>query len=582
MNENYIFKGFGYCAGKYKITNSDIEEAIDKEFLQGFNKERVINNENYKKFCSKNIKISPLEYFAGEIMGFKERYSVTPFPPTHKKLYYSETSLDLAVKAIKNTLEDAEIQPQEIDAWFVSTVSPHEQAPGIATTIKSFFCKVDNYSATITTISGCAGFNINLEKALNFLKTHPESKNVVIAHTETMSSFLTQRTKYLPFVTFGDVAAAVVLTKINDNNQFGIINVNNFHDLKMLDYVGVDEKNNLFMDDKMIKDRAIINIPLAAKKCLEKSCWTVENVDIFVAHQTGNIIIKPAAEKLNLPKEKIYFEAQNKFANVSGATIPLSLCLLKSNGKLKTGTKILSATAGVGGNYGAFTYIHQKNDKINKFYLYKNDLKGKNILIFGDKNTKLSLEISNEILKRGATFVFCSVDSDLDKILLDNTKYYDYLIIMTIFDAEDSLNSNFYTPVNLINTLIKNRQIKNCILKISMSYEDFNFGEKDELLSASRAFHGYLASASGEFLTYGIKTIYLQTGFWENIDSTIFNSKEILRFMNKTGQEKLLLLKELAVKIINSIYLLKVSDVKYSYENAMLVGRIGYKSKVDI
>ncbi|MDR2836846.1 MAG: SDR family NAD(P)-dependent oxidoreductase [Bacteroidales bacterium] len=608
MYENYYFSGFGFFTGKFKIKNSDIEEAIDKGFLQGFNKSRILKNENYQNFLKNNTESTPLEFFAGEIMGFKERYYVTPFPPTRKKLYYAESSLELAVKAIKNALIDSQVQATEIGAWFASTVSPHEQAPGIAATIKSFFCKSDNFSPAISTISGCAGFLINVEKAVNFLKSHSEVNHVVVAHTETMSSFLTQRIKYVPFVTFGDTAAAIIISKTNSFDKFGIIDVSNFHDLKMLDYVGVDNNSNLYMDDKFIKDRAIENIPIATKICLKKSAWEIDDIDLFVPHQTGNIIIKPAAEKLQIPKEKIFMEAQNYYGNVSGSTIPLSLCLLNEQKKLQDGTKIMSATAGVGGNYGAFSYIHkQKNKKNEDFYLYYDDLKGKNILIIG-ASENLGFHIANECNSRGANlFLHCS--SNNSKVLSNfgNPKMYncdisnknnlqsflnelivtgiifDYLIIASSgIDKENALQENFFSIVEIINCLVKNHQIKSKILKIGCAMEDSKCFNDDLWLSSNRAIHGFLASASGEFSSYGINTVYLQPAFLEDGISSKINQKTVSQFMYQIGQNEMLSTEDFSKDVVNSLYLHKVLNFSYSYENTMLVGRIGYKPEVDL
>lgn len=606
MFENYIFSGFGYCSGKYKITNGDIEEAVNKGFLQGFNGDRIVNKDNYKKYASNNADPSPLDFFASEIMGFKERYSVTPFPPTKKKLYYSETSLDLAVKAINSAFYDAEISAKEVSAWFVSTVSPHEQAPGIASTIKSYFCKEDNHSACISTISGCAGFLLNLEKAINYLKTHKEAKNVVVAHTETMSSFLTQRVKYVPFITFGDLAAAVIISKIHDEKNFGIIDIENFHDLKMLDFVGVDKQSNLYMDDKLIKDRAIENIPFAARKCLEKSKWQIEDIDYFVPHQTGNIIVKKAAEIIGLESNKIFLEGQKYFGNVSGATIPLCLSLMAEKKLLKDGNKILSATAGVGGNFGAFSYIVHGNKKKNNFYLYDKDLENNNILILGASGS-LGFAIAEEAKRRGAS-LFLHANRNLDKInklqsdnifqgdFTDENQLDNYIseivnlkiVFNHIIIASDNLQENkamtvnFYANVKIINALIKNRLIKDSILCVSSALEDSKFISNDVWLSSHRAFHGFLSSASYEFLSYGIKTKYVQRAFLESDNSELLNDKFVYSFMNQYGQSEKLQLNDFASDLINYLYLKKVLHFDYKKENAMLLARTGYKLEVDV
>ena len=601
--ENYIFSGFGYSTGKYKIKNSDIEDAIETGFLQGFSNDKIQNNEKYKSFLIENPNSSPLDYFAGHIMGFYERYYVTPFPPTRKKLYYSETSLELGIKAIQNALNDACIQPNDIDAWFVSTVSPNEQAPGIAARIKSYFTDFDKHSPAFTIASGCAGFNMNLGKALQYLKSHRDVNHVVVAHCETMSSFLTQRTKFVPFVTFGDAAAAVIISRTFDNKPYGIINIVNKHDLKMLDYVGVDDDCNLYMDDKFIKDRAIENIPDASKECLQLSNWKNKDIDLFVPHQTGNIIIKPSAEKLNILSEKVFLYAQNYYGNVSGSTVPLSLALLKEQGKLVDGTKILSATAGVGGNYGAFTYIHAETQKQKEFYLYNNDLIGKSVLVLGASGY-LGLEISKELQKRGANLIL-HANKNLDKLKmfknaeiiacdftdkqsvnsfiekLHNNNNFDYLVkVSGECKTENCFDINFYSPVEIINSIIS--KIKKAIINIGSATEDANVFENDTWVSSNRAFHGYLSSASGEFFKYGIRTVYLQPAFLEKGIVEKLNQKNVFKFMMKVGQTEALKSENIAVDIVNSLYIPKVIHIQYEYENAMLLGRMGYKLEVDI
>jgi 3-oxoacyl-[acyl-carrier-protein] synthase-3 len=603
--ENYIFSGFGYSAGKYKISNSDIQEAIDKGFLKGFSKERINQSSTYQDYIKQYPGASELDYFAGHVMGFVERHNVTPFPPTKKKLYHSETSLELGVKAVKNALQDSNIQAHNIDAWFVSTVSPHEQAPGIGATIKSFFTDFDNPSPAFTIASGCAGFNINLEKAIHYFKMHPEANNIVILHTETMSVFLTDRIKFVPFVTFGDAAAAVILSRSFDDEKCGILDIVNYHDLKMLDYVGVDNNWNLYMDDKLIKDRAIINIPYASEQCLKLSKWKTSDIDYFVPHQTGNIILKPSAEKLNIPFEKVFLEGQNYYGNISGATVPLSFSLLHEQNMLKDNHKILSATAGVGGNYGAFTYTHKKiTTKKSEFFLFENNLKNKTVLVLGASG-ELGLEICKELDKREATLwlhgntninklkafqnakVFkCDFSNkeDLNDFIEELKKSdtaFDYVIKTSGSVALDkAFDVNFYAPIQIINAIT--HKIKNTIINIGSATEDAELYENDIWISSNRAFHGYLSSASGEFFKYGIRTVYLQPGFLNRGIVDKINEKNVFRFMMYVAQPEKLKIEDVAKDIVSSLYLPKVLQIQYCYENAMLLGRMGYKLEVDV
>lgn len=600
--ENYIFSGFGMSHGKYKITNSDINDAIDKEFLQGFSKEKIAKSEKYLEYKKINPEASPFDYFAGHIMGFYERHHVTPFPPTTKKLYYADTSLELCVGAVENAINDAGIDASEVDAWYVSTVSPHEQAPGIAATIKSFFVPFGNETPAFTLASGCAGFNINLEAAVGFFKSNPEAKHIVIAHTETMSSFLTQRTKFVPFVTFGDAAAAVVLSRVNDSVKYGLINLVNLHDQKMLNYVGVDHKRNLYMDDSLIKDRATINLPAAANKCLKNSEWSASEVDWLVPHQTGNVILFPSAKEIGIDANKVFLGGQNFYGNVSGATVPLSLCMMKNQGLLQENRRILSATAGVGGNFGAFSYVC--GPEKTKLKTPTATFAGKKVLILGasgnvglnvaeklsNAGAELYLQGNNNISKlskiKNAKVFSCDFTDDKSVAefvlqLKNSGQIFDYVIKLSgSANPDDCMKVNFLSPAAIINSILP--QIKSNILVLASASEDIEFPDAEAWIASNRAFHGYLASASGEFLKNGIRTVYLLSGFLENGISAQFNEKYIFKFMLLVGQESRLKTNNISNNIIKSLYLPKVLRVAYSYENAMLCGRVGYQLEVDV
>jgi 3-oxoacyl-[acyl-carrier-protein] synthase III len=603
--DNYIFTGFGFSTGKFKISNSDIFEAIEKGFLKGFSKEKIEKSLNYQEYKANKPESGPFDYFAGKVMGFYERHHVTPFPPTAKKLYYSDTSLELCVEAVRNSLVDACLQAKDIDAWFVSTVSQHEQAPGIAATVKSFFVPYANSTPAFTLASGCAGFNQNLERAIDFFKSNPNAKNIVVAHCETMSSFLTQRIKFVPFVTFGDASAAIVLTRIKDNERYGVMDIVNFHDIQMLDYVGVDRKRNLYMDDSLIKDRATINIPTAAKKCLELSNWKALDIDWLVPHQTGNVILLQAAKDIGIDVDKVFLDGQKYYGNVSGATVPLCFALMKNNESLKDGLKILSATAGVGGNYGAFTYLHKDfNPSQNVFDFHKNELKGKTALILGASG-KIGRELAKELKARGANLilhanenanvlhefrkdeVFTSNFNEHDSIqrfisqVKQKTDRIDYFINLSgSNDPDKCLSVNFYAPVKILNALIN--IVTDCVLFVGTSAEDIELVGSEDWVSSYRALHGYLSSASGEFLKYGIKSKYIQVGICESGLTAIFDEKYIFNFMLSSGQVSRLKSTDISYNLANSLYLPKVLRIKYSYENAMLTGRMGYQLEVDI
>ncbi len=615
--ESYIFTGIGHAAGKFPITNEFIADALRKGFLRGFDENRMAKSKNYLEYKEKNPDIGAFDYFVREKMGFNIRHHVTPFPPTVKKLNYAESSLELGVKAVEHALKDGGITPKEIDAWFVSTVSPHQKAPGIASAIKSHFVGFKNFTPAFTLTSGCAGFNINLERAIEYLKAHPEAKHVIVAHTETMSSFLTQRVKFVPFVTFADGAASVVLSRIETELPQGVLGINNHQDIQMVDFVGVDKYWNLYMDDSLIKDRAIENIPLTSMEVLKKTGWNVSDLDLCVPHQTGNAILYPAAIALGLSPNQVFLEAQQQYGNISGATVPIAYSMLKQQQKLNPGMKLLSPMAGVGGNYGAFTYLvpELKYQKPRLNYLFAGDLKGTTALVLGASGT-LGKEIALDLAKRGANLILhynrnrenltdevllakqyritieafqadFNVPSEVEKLgnlLTQNERVINFFVnaagVLMSRKEGKVLNVNHYAPLQLFKKVFP--ILKGTALFVGAASEDINVPEIHEFISAKRSLHGVLASLSGEMLKTGNYLIWYMPGILDGGMLRNINPNALYLFSSEIGQAQPLKIDETAQRIVSSLYIPKVVGTHHTWENAMVVRRDGYQLEVDI
>ncbi len=619
--ENFIFSGFGHASGKYKITNQEIIESVRKNYLQGFREDKIEKSENYAKFKRKHPNVTAFDYFAGYKMGFFTRHHVTPFPPTRKKLYYAETSLGLGVKAIKNAICDAELQINDIAAWFVSTVSPHEQAPGIASTIKGYFTDFDNDTPCMSLTSGCSGFNINLERAIEYLKQHENAKHVVVAHTETMSSFLTQRMKFVPFITFGDAAAAVILSKSEADKKEGVLQITNYHDMHMIDFVGVDKQSNLYMEDSVIKDRAIINMTKSGKEILAKTNWKTSDVDAFIPHQTGSAILIPTTQNIGLTDAQLFLEPQKEYGNVSGATVAIGLSMLNQQNRLKSGMKIMSTVAGVGGNYGGFTYMAPENKNKQLSTLHKNDLVNKTAVVCGASGA-LGQEIALELGKRGAKLILhyqtdkTAIEEKLSTINLSEeptflqadftkqtalnhfsdkvkaeTSHIDYLIHATGVsenhnkglntpNLNDIMQINHFAPLQITKAL--QPLLKESVLYLGTTAEDIVIEGFPGFTASKSALHGAAGSAAGELISKGVRTIYYMPAILDKGMSRNISTKIAFHFMMKNGQEKTVSTNATAKHIVSSLYIPKVLGTHNTYEGPMLVRRDGYVLETDV
>lgn len=609
---NYIFSGIGHAVGKYKVSNDDIFNATQQGFLTGFDKDKVLGSKNYQKFLETHPEVNPFDYFAKYKMGFEYRHTVVPFPPKKKGSLRTENSTELAVRAIDDAFADAGLNGQDIDAWFVSTVSPHEQAPGIAASIKTYFVDKDNLTPTYTLASGCSGFNLNLERAYEYLQLNEDAKHVLVAHTETMSSFLTEKSKFVSFVTFGDGAGAVILSKTEGEKKEGLVDIENFQDLKMIDFVGVDKDWNLYMGESIIKDRAIVNLVKSSKSILKKTDWSTDEVDMLVPHQTGNAILIDAANELGFPLNKMYLEAQRRFGNVSGSTVLLSLSLLNKDEALKPGMKLLSAAAGVGGKYGSFTYIVPEKSLFKK--KAGKALAGKKVLVLGatggighsivkhlnnlGADTLVQYRSESKFKELKAEYPEItpyhmdmssseSINSFVENVINDN-QVVDYMIVASgvsgplssVIDVSAEVTKsvmqlNFSSVIDVYQKLFK--YLKETVVFVGSAAEDAQFSGSSAYVSSKRSLHGFVASSSWEAFSKGLRLVYYMPGIVETGMTEQLNPKQVFMAMQQINQEKLLTSNEVAERIVKSLYLIKVNKVDDTFENILTVRRDAYQ-----
>lgn len=614
--DSYIFSGFGYSLGEYLITNKEIEDALKKSYLTGFNFERIAQSENYQKAKRQRPDLTEFEYFAEIKMGFKTRNHVVPFPPTKEKLRNARNSLDLAVEASEKAINQSGINPEKIDAWLVSSATPHEQAPGIAATLKAYFVSFENQTPTMTLTSACVGFNYNLERALLYFKNHPEAKHLLICHTEVMSGILTEQTDFVGFTTFADAAGAVVLSRIETNEPEGVLSIKSYEDLNMVNYLGASKKGNLYMHAGIVKNRATQNIVNTSKELLEELKTELKNVDIIIPHQTGNAIVHGVIDEMQLPFEKVYQEVQYNHGNLSGASIPVSLAKLNEEGRLHTGETILTAVAGLGGEYGGFVY--KVPSKTLQKEQYKS-LKNKNCLLTGITGG-IGSAVAESLAKKSCNIVglYNSNDNKAENIKKHLEEKYNVIVDLykTDFSDKNSISAtlnkitekhksinylvhtaaitgsleragnistgeyemvmqvNYLSAVAITKAIVQ--VLKETVLYLGSVAEDAEFSGSSSYVASKRALHGFAASFAQELVAKGVRSIYYMPGVIETGMASKLNDMQKAASKQLIGQQKDIQAEEIAERIVKSLYIPKVKDVYSYYESVLTVRRDRY------
>jgi len=269
----------------------------------------------------------------------------------------TENTSDLAYEASKKAIEDAGIDKSEIDLLIVATVTPDYAFPAVSQILQR---KLDLNTITAFDVNAaCSGFVYALNIADKMIKSGAYKQALIIG-AETL-------TKYTDFedrntcVLFADAAGAMVIGKSKEPK---------IHDV--ITYAKGDLEGLLRMDGYPLKEhfktpenkRPFITMKgsdvfkFAAKvmpeiihELISKSKYTLDDLDMIIAHQANKRIITKAAKDLKYPMDKMYLNIDH-YGNTSAASVPLAIDEAIKTKKLKKGDLFATVAFGAGLTWG--------------------------------------------------------------------------------------------------------------------------------------------------------------------------------------------------------------------------------------
>jgi 3-oxoacyl-[acyl-carrier-protein] synthase-3 len=274
---------------------------------------------------------------------------------------------ELALPAARRALEQAGVDPKEIDVLIVATVTPDMAFPSTAAIIADQLGMPD--AAAYDLSAGCTGFMYALAQAYGMLAAGLSKKALVVGG-DVLSSIL-DWTDRSTLVLFGDGAGAVVLERVDDG---GFIGFELGADGGGGEHLWLPGSGSRRFDDpdKAIKmnGREVFKFATrvmvsSAEAILDECGLTVEDVDVYVPHQANVRIIDHAARKLGFPEEKVVVNV-DRYGNTSSGSIPLALADAAADGRLKPGKLVLMTGMGAGLTWGSalITWTHETNGVI--------------------------------------------------------------------------------------------------------------------------------------------------------------------------------------------------------------------------
>ena len=263
---------------------------------------------------------------------------------------------DLAYNASIKAIEDAGIQPVDIDMIIVATATGDMPFPSVANILQERLGT--GKVATMDQLAACSGFMYSMITAKQYIQSG-DYKHILVVGADKLSK-ITDMTDRSTAVLFGDGAGAVVMGEVAEGR--GIISYEMGSDGSGGKYLYLDrETGKLKMNGREVFKFAVRIMGDASTRVVEKAGLSSEDIDLFVPHQANIRIMESARERLGI--ERKMSVSVNKYGNTSAASIPLSINQELQNGKIKDDDTLVLVGFGGGLTWGAIV-IKWENRRI--------------------------------------------------------------------------------------------------------------------------------------------------------------------------------------------------------------------------
>jgi 3-oxoacyl-[acyl-carrier-protein] synthase-3 len=308
----------------------------------GYLPERVLTNEDLAKV------VDTTDEWIATRTGIKERRIAAK----------GELTSTMGTAAARAALDNAGMDPQDIDLIVLATSTPDQTFPATAVTIQADLGITQGAAFDVQAV--CSGFVFALVTADNYLKSG-EFRRALVIGSEAFSRILDWDDRGT-CVLFGDGAGALVVEAEMQNGSTtdrGVLASCLRSDGRYRDKLYVDGGPSstgtvgyVRMDGPEVFRHAVTNIAEVIDATLKKSGYQASDIDWFVPHQANKRILDGAARKLGLAPERIVITV-DKHANTSAASIPLALDAACRDGRIKKGDLVLMEAMGGGFTWGA-------------------------------------------------------------------------------------------------------------------------------------------------------------------------------------------------------------------------------------
>ncbi len=280
-----------------------------------------------------------------------------------------EFPTDMAYHATQMALNNAGLQPNDIDLIIFASVTPDVKLPNSACILQVKLGMTNNCACLDISVA-CSGFVYGINMANSFIKTGL-FKNVLVVGSEMLSREVNWKDRNT-CILFGDGCGVAIIGRNTDTQNSGELPSEILSSILNSDGTGGEffdqpiggsvtpitakhlEEETHFMQMKGKEMFKVATRTLAenGKKVLDMANIKAEELNWIVPHQANIRIIETTANLLGVSMEKMIVNIE-KYGNTSAATIPMAFHEAITDGRIKRGDLVLFDAFGAGLTAGA-------------------------------------------------------------------------------------------------------------------------------------------------------------------------------------------------------------------------------------
>ena len=276
---------------------------------------------------------------------------------------------ELAENAVRRALDEAGLEPTDLDCIILATLSAEADFPGTSYFLQERLGLEDTPCFDLR--AQCSGFLFSLNVANSFIRSGQFDRVVVVGCEIHSTGIDVSNAGRDVAVLFGDGSGAVIVEANTDEaDDAGILECRMHSEGKYAKKLWLEGPSSAHypsrmthqlidegriwpkMEGRFVFKNAVKRMPQVLHEALNAASLKLDDIDWFLFHQANLRINEFVAKSLELPPEKCPSNIQ-KYGNCSAASIPMLLDELRKDGRAKPGQLVTMTGFGSGFTWGS-------------------------------------------------------------------------------------------------------------------------------------------------------------------------------------------------------------------------------------